>query len=148
MAERFSRHGGGTTNTEHCGVRGRAATGHRSSRAQGRARRGRARTGDPNHWREEKAPNKNTHNPSACAESRDGKGSPLFRLNMWHMRWGNTDEAMKMVRRFAKKSKFPRSRRWPGTTGGFLGLGVALELSETTADSFVQVCPAPCAVRG
>ena len=29
----------------------------------------------------------------------------LFRLNMWYMRWGNTDEAMKMVRRFAEKSK-------------------------------------------
>ena len=24
---------------------------------------------------------------------------------MWYMRWGNTDEAMKMVRRFAEKSK-------------------------------------------
>ena len=47
------------------------------------------------------------HNPSARAESRegDGKGSPLFRLNMWYMRWGNTDQAMKMVRRFAEKSK-------------------------------------------
>ena len=49
------------------------------------------------------------HNPSARAESRegDGKGNPLFRLNMWYMRWGtgNTDEAMKMVRRFAEKSK-------------------------------------------
>ena len=49
------------------------------------------------------------HNPSARAESREGdaNGSPLFRLNMWYMRWGtgNTDEAMKMVRRFAEKSK-------------------------------------------
>jgi len=24
---------------------------------------------------------------------------------MWYMWWGNTDEAMKMVRRFAEKSK-------------------------------------------
>jgi len=44
-------------------------------------------------------------NPSAEAETRegDGKGSPLYRLHMWYMRWGNTHEGMQMVRRFAEK---------------------------------------------
>ena len=44
-------------------------------------------------------------NPSAEAETRegDGKGSPLYRLHMWYMRWGNTHEGMKMVRIFAEK---------------------------------------------
>ena len=44
-------------------------------------------------------------NPSAEAErsERDGKGSPLYRLHMWYMRWGNTHEGMKMLRRFAEK---------------------------------------------
>ena len=44
-------------------------------------------------------------NPSAVAERSegDGKGSPLYRLHMWYMRWGNTNEGMKMVRRFAEK---------------------------------------------
>ena len=32
-------------------------------------------------------------NPSAVSESKtgDGKGSPLYRLNMWYMRWGDDD---------------------------------------------------------
>ena len=44
-------------------------------------------------------------NPSAVSESKagDGKGSPLYRLNMWYIRWGDTKQAMQMVRRFAKK---------------------------------------------
>ena len=44
-------------------------------------------------------------NPSAEAETRegDGKGSLLYRLHMWYMRWGNTHEGMQMVRRFAEK---------------------------------------------
>ena len=44
-------------------------------------------------------------NPSAVSESKtgDGKGSPLYRLNMWYMRWGDTNQGMQMVRRFAKK---------------------------------------------
>jgi len=44
-------------------------------------------------------------NPSAVSETKtgDGKGSPLYRLNMWYMRWGDTKQAMRMVRRFAKK---------------------------------------------
>ena len=44
-------------------------------------------------------------NPSAHAETRegDGKGSLLYRLHMWYMRWGNTHEGMQMVRRFAEK---------------------------------------------
>ena len=44
-------------------------------------------------------------NPSAVAERSEGggKGSPLYRLHMWYMRWGNTNEGMKMVRRFAEK---------------------------------------------
>ena len=44
-------------------------------------------------------------NPSAEAERSegDGKGSPLYRLHMWYMRWGNTHEGMKMLRRFAEK---------------------------------------------
>ena len=44
-------------------------------------------------------------NPSAVSETNagDGKGSPLYRLNMWYMRWGNTKQGMQMVRRFAKK---------------------------------------------
>jgi hypothetical protein len=44
-------------------------------------------------------------NPSAVSETNagDGKGSPLYRLNMWYMRWGDTKQAMQMVRRFAKK---------------------------------------------
>ena len=45
------------------------------------------------------------HNPSAVSETKtgDGKGSPLYRLNMWYMRWGDTKQAMRMVRRFSKK---------------------------------------------
>ena len=45
------------------------------------------------------------HNPSAVSETKtgDGKGSPLYRLNMWYMRWGDTNQGMQMVRRFAKK---------------------------------------------
>ena len=44
-------------------------------------------------------------NPSAVSETKteDGKGSPLHRLNMWYMRWGNSMHAMQMVRRFTKK---------------------------------------------
>ena len=44
-------------------------------------------------------------NPSAEAETRegDGKGSPLYRLHMWYMRWGNPHAGMQMVRRFAEK---------------------------------------------
>ena len=43
--------------------------------------------------------------PSDVSETKtgDGKGSPLYRLNMWYMRWGDTKQAMQMVRRFAKK---------------------------------------------
>ena len=41
-------------------------------------------------------------NPSDVSETKTGdeKGSPLYRLNM---RWGDTKQAMQMVRRFAKK---------------------------------------------
>jgi hypothetical protein len=44
-------------------------------------------------------------NPSVVSENKTGdeKGSPLYRLNMWYMRWGDTKQAMKMVRRCAKK---------------------------------------------
>jgi hypothetical protein len=44
-------------------------------------------------------------NPNAVSETKtgDGKGSPLYRLNMWYMRWGDTKQAVRMVRRFAKK---------------------------------------------
>ena len=44
-------------------------------------------------------------NPSAVSETKtgDGKGSPLYRLNMWYTRWGDTKQAMQIVRRFAKK---------------------------------------------
>ena len=43
--------------------------------------------------------------PSAVSKTKtgDGKGSPLYRLNMWYMKWGDTKQAMQMVRRFAKK---------------------------------------------
>ena len=49
-------------------------------------------------------------NPSAVSESKagDGKGSPLYRLNMWYMRRGDTKQAMQMVRRFAKKDSSVR----------------------------------------
>jgi hypothetical protein len=44
-------------------------------------------------------------NPSAVSETKagDGKGSPLYRLNMWYMRWGYTKQGIQRVKRFAKK---------------------------------------------
>ena len=44
-------------------------------------------------------------NPISVSETKtmDWKGSPLYRLNMWYMRWVDTKQAMQMVRRFAKK---------------------------------------------